>query len=175
LDCCFVALTLLIASLPGIAQDKKDSAKSKGIGFTLSDEATAKEVGLPVYPGASAQKDNSDDSSAFQMGLWGGGSGFKLVVLKLESDDSPEKVAAFYRKALVKYGTVLECPGSSLKTKEEPKKDSSNKLDCDSDNSEKGGLTLKAGSKQKQHAVGIQAKGSHSRFQLVYVETPKSD
>ncbi len=58
-------------------------------------------------------KDNSDDSPAVQLGLWGGGSGFKLVVLKLESNDTPEKVAAFYRKALAKYGRVWNCADST--------------------------------------------------------------
>ena len=41
------------------------------------------------------------------MGLWGGSTGFKLFVLKMETADAPEKVASFYRKALAKYGTVL--------------------------------------------------------------------
>ena len=48
------------------------------------------------------------------MGLWGGSSGFKLFVLKMESSDAPEKVAAFYRKALAKYGTVLDCSNANL-------------------------------------------------------------
>jgi hypothetical protein len=152
-------------------QDKKESGKSKGLGFVLSGEATAQEVGLPIYPGAHAQQDDSEDSSALKMGLWGGDSGFKLVVLKLESEDLPAKVASFYRKALAKYGSVLDCPGSDVKTGDS----ASNKLECDSDQPEKGGFTLKAGSKQKQHIVGIQARGGHTRFQLVYVETPKSD
>lgn len=171
---CVIAMALL-AALPTIAQDKKDSAKSKSIGFILSGEATPQEVGLPLYPGARVQKDNSDDVSAVKMGLWRGSSGFKLVVLKLESDDSPTRVAAFYRKALAKYGTVLDCAGSSVTTSDESKDDPSNKLACDADRAEKGGFTLKAGSKQKQHVVGIQAEGGHSKFQLVYVETPKSD
>ena len=45
------------------------------------------------------------------MGLWGGSSGFKMAMLKMDSTDSPEKIAAFYRKALAKYGKVLTCSG----------------------------------------------------------------
>jgi hypothetical protein len=172
---CFIAVALLVAALPTIAQDKKDSGKNKSVGFILSGEATSQEVGLPIYPGARAQKDDSDDISAVKMGLWHGSSGFKLVVLKLESDDSPAKVAAFYRKALAKYGSVLDCPEASITAGNQFKDESSNKLSCDADRPEKGGLTLKAGSKQKQHVVGIQADAGHSKFQLVYVETPKSD
>jgi hypothetical protein len=167
---CFIVLALLITGLTAIGQDKKDSGQHKKLEFVLFREATSQDVGLPVYPGARVQKD-SDDGPAFQII----GSRLKLVVLKLESDDSPEKVSSFYRKALSKYGPVLECSGSSEKTSDQSKDRASNKLDCDSGHLEKAGLTLKAGSKRKQHAVRIQANGSYTRFELHYVETPKSD
>ena len=176
-----VALGLLMAVLPLAGQDKQDKDKQdkkgsgKSVGFVLSSEATAKEVGLPIYPGARPHKDKSDDSSALQMGLWGASSGFKLVVLKLESDDSPEKVAAFYRKALTKYGQVLDCSNASAESTDKAGSKSSSKLECESDRPEHGGFTLKSGTKEKQHAVGIQPNAGHSLFQLVYVETPKSD
>jgi len=43
------------------------------------------------------------------MGIWGSSFGFKLAVMKMESNDAPEKIAEFYKKALAKYGTVLNC------------------------------------------------------------------
>jgi hypothetical protein len=156
------------------AQDKNKKESNKSVGFILSGEATEKDLGLPIYPGARQHKDNSDDSPAVTMGLWGGSSGFKLVVLKLESDDPPEKVAAFYRKALVKYGQVLDCGKPGAKD-EKADADSSNVLTCEDDQPAAGGFTLKAGTKAKQHAVGIQPNGKHSLFQLVYVEAPKSE
>lgn len=174
-----VALALLIAAVPLSGQDKHDKHDKKdsgtSIGFILSDEATAKEVGLPVYPGARPHKDQNDDTPALQMGLWGKSSGFKLVVLKLESDDAPEKIAAFYRKALAKYGQVVDCGHASAAARDDAKSTSSDPLDCKSDRPQNGGFTLKAGTKEKQHVVGIQRDGSRSLFQLVYVETPKSD
>ena len=176
-----VALALLIAAVPLSGQDKHDKDKhdkkdsGTSIGFILSDEATAKEVGLPVYPGARPHKDQDNDTPALQMGLWGKSSGFKLVVLKLESDDAPEKVAAFYRKALAKYGQVVDCGRASSAASDDAKSNSSDPLDCKSDRPQNGGFTLKAGTKEKQHVVGIQRDGSRSLFQLVYVETPKSD
>src|SRR5215469_15178357 len=78
----------------GPAKQDKDKTSGKSVGFVLSDDATAQDVGLPIYPGAQRLKDSSDDSSALQMGLWGGSNGFKLVVLKLESDDSVDRIAA---------------------------------------------------------------------------------
>jgi hypothetical protein len=102
--------------------------------------------------------------------LWGGSSGFKLAVLKLESNDAPEKVAAFYRKALAKYGKVLDCADSSKPMIEKEKGKSSNELGCEDERPENGELVLKAGTKEEQHVVGIEAKGGLTVFHLVYVE-----
>ena len=173
--------SLLVTVLSSAAQDKKESATTKpgkdktSMGFILSEEASAKEVGLPLYPGARPHKDASDDSPAVQLGLWGTSSGFKLVVLKLESNDAPEKVAAFYRKALAKYGKVLNCADASQAAGDKGKSDSSTELNCDGDRPEGGELVLKAGTKEKQHIVGIKTNAGRSVFQLVYVEDRGSD
>ena len=90
----------------------------------ISKQATAKEVGLPVYPGAKPHRDEKDDSAAVQMGIWGSSFGFKLAVMKLESNDAPEKIAEFYKKALAKYGTVLNCSDPSQKKNGKDKADS---------------------------------------------------
>jgi hypothetical protein len=151
------------------AQDKD------GAGVTFSKQATAKDVGLPVYPGAKARKDEKDDSASVQMGLWGGSFGFKLAVMKMESSDAPEKIAEYYKKALAKYGTVMNCSDGSQKTDGKDKIGSSNKLECDEDKPEKGGMLYKAGTKEKQHIVAVQANGTGSLFQLVYVEARGDD
>src|SRR5208282_495696 len=169
---------LLVATLPMSAQDKKDSGavgSSGSIGFIASEEASAKEVGLPLYPGARPHKDKSDDSPAAQLGLWGGAWGFKLAVLKLESNDPPEKVAAFYHKALAKYGRVLNCADSAKALGAHEKTDSPNELSCKDDQPENGETVLKAGTKEKQHIVGIKLEGGLSVVQLVYVEARGSD
>jgi hypothetical protein len=104
---------ILAAAMPVAAQDKKGSDANKSdndsIGFVASKNASAKDVGLPLYPGSRKHKDDSDDSASVQLGAWGGSYGFKLAVIKMESDDAPDKVTAFYRKALAKYGKVLNC------------------------------------------------------------------
>src|SRR5712691_644401 len=141
-----------------------------GAGVMLSKQATAKDVGLPVYPGARAHKDEKEDSPTVQMGLWGGSFGFKLAVMKMESNDTPEKIAEFYKKALAKYGSVLNCSDPSQKAGAKDKAGSSNKLECEDDKPEKGELLFKAGTKKKQHIVAIQPNGQGSRFQMVYVE-----
>jgi hypothetical protein len=128
-----------------------------------------------VYPGAKAHKDEKDDSPSVQMGLWGSSFGFKLAVMKMESNDAPEKIAEFYKKALAKYGTVLNCSDASQKTSSKNKTGASNQIDCEDDKPEKGGLVFKAGTKEKQHIVGIQPNGQGSVFQLVYVEARGDD
>lgn len=168
-------LLSIASQLP--AQDKPDKAASgnKGAGIYFNAEASAKDVGLPIYPGARPHKEKRDDSTSAKFGLWGSLFAFKLAVVKLESNDSPQKVGAFYRKALAKYGTVLECGPTSSQTSEKEESESSKKLTCEDDRPKPGGMEFKAGTKEKQHIVGIEPNGAGSVFQLVYVESPDSD
>ncbi len=180
--CSALFVVALLAALPLAAQDQKNSNAqhsyydNDSIGFNLGKNASAKDVGLPIYPGARRHIDDANDSSALNMGLWGGSAGFKLFVLKMESNDAPEKVAAFYRKALAKYGTVLDCTNASAAATATDDK-SSKKLTCDDEKPKPGEISLKAGSKEKQHAVGIEpnGNGSGSTFQLVYIEMKGTD
>ena len=172
-----MGMLLSAAALPAAAQDKKDSDANKSdsdsIGFIASKNASAKEIGLPLYPGSRRHKDDSDDSSSIQFGAWGGSSRFKLAVLKMESDDTPDKVTAFYRKALSKYGKVLNCPDPGSAEAEKDK--SSNGLDCESDHPEKGEIVLKSGTKEMQHIASIKTNGSGSVYDLVFLEAKGSE
>jgi hypothetical protein len=169
-----IALLALLSlmAFPLGAQDKKESSgkNQSGAGLMISAEATAKEVGLPIYPHSRPHKDEGEKSSAVQMGLWGSTFGFKLVVLKMESNDAPEKVAAFYQKALARYGTVLNCTNSSSLAEDKGKNKSAKGLDCEDDKPESGGQLFKAGTKERQHIVGVQPNGPGSIFQLVFAE-----
>jgi len=169
-----LALTQAGAARAGAVRGTQDRDKD-GAGVVFSKQATSKEVGLPVYPGSKAHKDERDDSPSIQMGLWGSTFGFKLAVMKMESNDTPDKIAEFYRKALSKYGTVLDCSDPSRQAADKDKAGSANRLECDDDKPEKGGLVFKAGTKAKQHIVAIQPNGQGSLFQLVYVEAHGDD
>jgi hypothetical protein len=148
-------------------------------GINLGKDASAKDVGLPLYPGSHRHQDTSDDSASLNMGLWGGSSGFKMVMLKMDSTDSPDKIAAFYRKALSKYGKVLTCsgPGSDSAAAQNSSggdsKDAakSTNLSCDNDKPDKSEIELKAGTKEKQHVVGIKPEGTVNTYTLIYIET----
>jgi hypothetical protein len=167
-----IALGLMLAALPLAAQDKKDQDADKqdndSIGLVASKNASAKDIGLPLYPGSRKHKDSSDASASVQLGAWGGSSGFKLVVLKMDSDDAPDKVTAFYRKALSRYGKVLSCsdPGGAAAAKEKP----SNGLDCEDNHADENETVLKAGTKEAKHIVSVKPNGSGSIYDLVYIE-----
>jgi len=180
-----IALTGITAlaaiSLMGQEKAQKDTSKDKEFsvtvqgpetdaGLIVSARATAKEVGLPIYPGSIPHKDQDkdNDSPAAKLGLWGTSFGFKLVVLKMESKDTPRKVADYYQRALAKYGTVLDCTNAARP--QQAKDANSEKLACGDDKRETGGMLLKAGTKEKQHIVGVQPNGTGAVFQLLYVE-----
>lgn len=165
------------------AQEKENEKDKSGInvtvqgkdtdaGLVISGQATPKEVGLPLYPGSRPHKEAKDDSSGAKLGLWGTTFGFKLAVMKLESNDSTEKVAVFYQKALAKYGKVLDCTNHPRASGD---KENSHELTCQDDRPDPGGRMFKAGTKEKQHIVGITPNGSGSVFQLVYLESRSSE
>jgi hypothetical protein len=163
-----LAALLFVASVsPAFSQDQdKDSA-----GIVVSGKASSKDVGLPVYPGSKPAQDDPNESQAARLGLWGLGSGFKMAVLKMESTDSVEKVAAFYKKALAQYGKVLDCSNA---TPDSDKKDSAS-LTCGDDHPNKGAMLFKSGTKEKQHIVAIQPSGKGSLYQLVALNSWDSD
>src|SRR5215831_9551900 len=175
-----LACALLCLASPLLAQDKTDkeaegSKGSKGAGIYFNAEAGAKDVGLPIYPGARPHREKEDDSTSAKFGLWGSSFAFKLAVLKLESNDSPQKVAAFYKKALARYGTVLDCGEASSQSGDSEENAPSKKLTCKDDKPKPGEIEFKAGTKEKQHVVGIEPNGNGTVFELVYVESPDSD
>jgi hypothetical protein len=170
----FVVASLQAGSLQHAGFSQQAGSSQSGAGAVISGEASAKDVGLPLYPGSKRHKDKDDSSTAANLGLWGGGSGFKLVVLKMESADSADKVAGFYKKALAKYGPVLDCsrPAASANDQNKSdsnKSDSSKKLECGDDKPDSGGMLFKAGTKELQHIVGIQPSGGATLFQIVYL------
>ena len=164
-------LMLTIATLSTAAQDEN----GKGAGIYVGADANAKDVGLPIYPGARPHKDKDNDTPATKLGLWGGSFAFKIALIKMESNDSPDKIAKFYKKALAKYGPVLDCTNNFSSKSDDEKSESSKKLECGDDRPDAGGMLFKSGTKDKQHIVGVTPNGTGSLFQLVYVQVPESN
>jgi hypothetical protein len=155
-------------------QDKNFDVRSSVGDLHVGSDADARKAGLPLYPGARLHHDE-ENSNAVNLGVLTEAFGFKLVVAKYDSDDAPEKVIAYYRERLKKYGKVLEChtrghEGDSHAEVDED--EHSKELKCEGDNT--GPVTeLKVGTEANQHVVAIEPKDAHngSTFALVYVHT----
>jgi hypothetical protein len=147
-----------------------------------TDQTTAVDLGLPVYPGARAvQNDDKHKSADVHLGF--GDWELRVRAVSYESSDSQEKVIAFYKKGLGRYGNVITCQGNSpvgapAATSEgltcaDDKGNGNVNIDQGDYHLGSGGLELKAGSKRHQHIVGFEnPKDSKTRFALVALDLP---
>ena len=169
-----LASTLCLATVT-LAQDNDKSfdVRSSVGDMHMGKDADAQAAGFPPNPGARIKVEKDNDPLNF--GILTEAFGFKIVVVKYESDDPPAKVLAFYRDKLKKYGKVLECHGShdgkgvDLNDSDDDK-NKSKELRCEDDN--KGPINeLKVGSQNNQHIVAIEPPESQkgSTFALVYL------
>jgi hypothetical protein len=143
----------------------------------VSKNADVRDVGLPVYPGARVKQknDNGEEKSA-NVNISSNFFGLKVVAIEYESDDPPEKLITYYADQLKKYGSVLECHGSSDVEMNPHHSKDSKQLKCEGDN--KGNkVELKVGTEDNQHIVAVEPadKGKGSTFALVYVQTRGKD
>lgn len=162
---------------------KDDSGDEKNVdiktpigGLHVSKEVDPRDTGISVYPGArQKQKSNKGDDNA-NLGISTGLFGFKVVVVHYETDDASDKVMAFYKNDLKRYGSVLECHtrNSGGHTNVELGKDKGHAAKCDQDN---GGsnIELKVGAEENQHIVAIEPQGKGCEFTLVRVQTHGDD
>ena len=177
-----IALVLLPACSINVkknedGEDKKVDIETPVGGIHVSKDADVRDVGLAVYPGArKKQKDSSGDEKSANVNISGPGFGVKVVAVEYLSDDSPDKLVAYYRDQLKKYGSVLECHTSKHggdvevnKMSHQDRKES-RKLTCDNDDSGKT-VELKVGTEDNQHIVAVEPQGKGSSFALVYVQT----
>ena len=161
-------------------EDKKVDIETPVGGLHVSKNADVRDTGLPVYPGArKKEKDRDGEEKSANVNISSGLFGLKVVAIEYESDDPPEKLISYYTDQLKKYGSVLECHGSSndddVEVNQRHSKDSK-QLKCDGNN--KGNkVELKVGTEDNQHIVAVQPaeKGKGSTFALVYVQTRGKD
>jgi hypothetical protein len=147
-----------------------------------TDQTSAADLGLPVYPGAQPIKGDDKHKSA-DVHLGFGEWELRIRAASYGSADSEDKVTSFYKKALGKYGDVITCHGHSAVGMPT---ETSQGLTCSDDNNSGNvkidakdygtggnGTELKAGSKRHQHIVGIEnPEGGQTRFALVALDLP---
>lgn len=150
------------------------------------------DVGLPPYPGAVevAQKGNDSGSADIDMsfGKWR----LHVKAIGFHSNDPEDKVLAFYKGAMAKYGDVLTCKdkaavGQPAKTRGglTCSNDHEYQVDLKLETSHKGvtvqsgqisgDMKLLAGSPDNQHIVEINPVADGTKFSLVLVQLPHKD
>jgi len=151
-----------------------------------SDQTSAADLGLPVYPGAQIAPDSEGDRSAdIHMGF--GKWQLRVKVVTYLTPDAQDKVLAFYKNALGRFGTVLQCDdghavgtpavtseGLSCRNDSHARvqwNDNGNGNTVDNDN----GLSLRAGSVHNQHIVAFKTSSAGTKYSLVEVELPNGE
>jgi len=145
-----------------------------GLLVKTNDTTAVPGLGLPDYPGAELQLAQSD-SGATEVNLSLGSLHLRINTASYKSADSPDKLIAFYRQALSRYGEVIECQdglpvGTSSRTPEGLTCDKEKSADFYSDNPNQ--ILLKAGFKQHQHLVAINPDSAGTKLQIVAVDLP---
>ena len=188
----WMAGLVLVAGMTGcfrVQVDKGTNGEDKNVHVDTpfggihvnTDQTSAADLGLPVYPGAQPIKGDDKHKSA-DVHLGFGEWELRVRAVSYQTQDSKEQVTAFYKKALGRYGDVITCQGnapigSPTRTSEG--------LTCSEDNHpkvkidqgdygvDKGNLELKAGSKRHQHIVGFEdSKSGKTHFALVALDLP---
>ena len=168
LGICSAALLIL----PAVSQDKDKNldVRSPMGDLHVGKDADAQKAGLPIYPGARQQ--NSENHDPLNLALSTENFGMKLIVAKYETDDPAEKVLAFYREKMKKYGKVLECHNTGDKGDIHNDDDhgGSNPVKCEGDDS--GPVReLKVGTEDNQRVVAIEDPqgGKRTSFAVIYL------
>jgi len=148
-----------------------------GMQVKTNDAAVQEGMGLPVYPGAERVKKHDKDSGSADVNLSFGGFQLRVKAASYRSTDSPDKLTAFYRQALGRYGDVIQCSnnkpvGTLTRTSEGLTCDNNKDKHVSVDEDLSGKMELKAGSKQHQHIVSIDPEGSGTKFGLVALDLP---
>ncbi len=159
-----------------------------------SDSADTAAIGLSAYPGAVAVKnDNGKNDSAANVDMSFGSFHLGVKATSLQTADGQDKVLAFYRKDMAKYGDVIECKnkqpvgqptrtgqGLTCSDRESVNHDDDSKgvhlhgtlngHDIDTDSN--GKLELRTGSELHQHIVAVEPKDGGTRIGLVMLDLP---
>ena len=181
------ALLAGLIILPGCSVNVKDKDKygEKRVDIKtpmgdihVNEQPDIRETGLPLYAGARpAPKDNGEDKKSANVNISGMGFALKVVAAEFQSDDSPDKVIAYYNKELQRFGKPIQCHGrwnggdvnADLHGKDKDKdKEGSKPVSC-RDNGGGDSVELKVGTEENQHVVSVKPEGKGTRFALVYV------
>lgn len=171
---CLVALTgCSITTHEKDNNGKKDDVDIRTPFGSLSVKGGAsdvKDTGLSPYPGARVAQDDDDDRHASaNVNISSSLFGLKVVALKYQSDDPSDKVLAFYKRDMGKYGKVLDCTGGFNMNFHHRDKDAEVACDSHEGSGHEYKEELKVGTENNQRILAIKPRGNGSEFALVYV------
>ena len=146
----------------------------------VNSHATAKDIGLPVYPGATPFKDKDSDSSSADLGFLLNSFHFSIKAVNFVTSDSQEHVLEFYRKPLAKFGEVLECdhgkPVGSLTVSKSGLTCGDRKSGRMTVNGSDSDHDLRAGTPEQFRVVGVDStENGKTKFRLVALVLPKDE
>ena len=148
-----------------------------------TNQTTAADLGLPVYPGAQVVADKDNDKSAdvhMGFGKWE----LRVKAVNYTSPENEDKIVAFYKKAMGRYGDVIACQndapvGTAAATSEgltcaDSGKSGEHVQVAGTYDSSRGDYELKAGSPHHQHIVAFESSApGQTRFTLVALDLPQ--
>ncbi len=178
------ALLLVPVLLAGCRVDthKNGADKDVSIGTPFgsmnvkTDEANAlAKTGLTPYPGASPVHKHGDDHGAADVNMSFGSFRLGVHAVELQTPDPQDKVLAFYRKDMGRYGAVLTCRGNQTVGQPPRTQDG---LTCNDHKTVQeyhtsgDSIELRAGSETRQHVVGVHAEDGATHIGLVALDLP---
>lgn len=131
-------------------------------------DVQASDVGLPIYPGARRVNDPDDGHGSANVSVDSPFGEVSVAALKLESDDAPDAVVAYYERELRTYGAVTVCRGNI----DFDKPGGTRPPQC----RERRGtrqVDVAAGTEDDFHMASVSPRGSGAQFALVAVRTSR--
>ena len=177
--------TLLAAAGCHVEVDKGKNGEDKNVKIDTplgglhvrADQTSAVDLGLPLYPGAEIAPNREGDKSA-DVHFGFGQFQLRIKVVTYESPDSRDKVVAFYKNAMGRFGDVITCDGNHPVGSPSMTGEG---LTCDEEHnsnvhvngiSDDSGFTLRAGSKHHQYIFVVKNGGEGTKFSLVELQLP---
>lgn len=186
---CTVALTLTACNMQ---VEKGEDGKEKKVEIATplgglkvrTDNVDARDTGLKVYPNSRLKPgENNEDKDKANVNINTPFFNLKVVAVTYLTDDPPDKVLAFYRDDIKRFGNTVECKDTGSREKKKDNHELSAPVSCEgSDIHVKTGgdklesaIELKAGTNGNQRVVAVKPDGNGSEFSLVYVRMNKGE
>lgn len=171
-----LAAAVLLAGCTVSTHDNGDKNKDVDIRTPLGSLSVRKgaldpkETGMSLYPGSQPKPSGDEDENSANVNISSSLFGLKVAVLKYQTNDSPDKVLAFYRKDMSRYGNVIDCTGGFTMKFDRRDREKDAPVGCNDHGSHHDYKEeLKVGTENNQRIVAVKPSGKGTEFVMVYV------